>query len=299
MNYCSPVSQHLYATNKSCFDRATLVRIVEAYNRKYVLNPIDTAELKGKQVPFILNKLRVAMEGVCDNNEGELCWISHLGLDYDTQINNSVRPKTPHQWIENPTTWLDNFNIEAVLIQYQYHYRHMYKFLGVLPSDFLSRPTISNDLCYYKDICTIEIAKLLRQNIKCIGMVINLDKHDENGSHWTSMFACIDPVMSSFGAYYYDSTTRPPPQDMFVFMENLKTQAMPLQIGKNAFKIETNKVRHQYSRTECGMFAVYNQIRWLEELSKERPKSFQKLCNEKKITDDNMIKLRKKLFRPI
>jgi hypothetical protein len=138
--------------------------------------------------------------------------------------------------------------------------------------------------------------------VRTFGFVINLDDHDEPGSHWTSLFVCIDPSMQCFGAYYYDSTASAPPEDMKTFMDMLKVQGDIFRKSvesKRLFKLKVNRIKHQYGSTECGIFSIYNQIRWVYDAKNKNGRiSFNKIMSEKK-TDEEMSAMRKQLFRPI
>jgi hypothetical protein len=108
--------------------------------------------------------------------------------------------------------------------------------------------------------------------------------------------------MQCFGAYYYDSTASAPPADMKVFMDMLKVQGDEFRksVGsKTLFKHKWNTLKHQYGSTECGIFSIYNQIRWVFDAKNKNGKiTFNKIMSEKK-TDKEMSEMRKKLFRPI
>jgi hypothetical protein len=138
--------------------------------------------------------------------------------------------------------------------------------------------------------------------VRTFGFVINLDDHDEPGSHWTSLFVCIDPSMKCFGAYYYDSTTGLPPPDMNTFMDMLKVQGNVFRKSvksKTLFKLKVNTIKHQYGSTECGIYSIYNQIRWVYDAKNKNGRiAFNKIMSEKK-TDEEMSAMRKQLFRPI
>ena len=77
---------------------------------------------------------------------------------------------------------------------------------------------------------------------------------------------------------------------------------------KSDFRITFNTMRHQQKNTECGMFSMTHQIRWLNSLLKYKklnlPDPYKDanfikcITNDKKITDDNMMESRKYLYRP-
>jgi|Laugresbdmm110dd_1035094.scaffolds.fasta_scaffold01142_4 hypothetical protein len=297
MNYCSPQQGKRYNETGSCYDKTVLEKIARAFNRSFPDKSIQ--QIETKTFSQLWKELQKKLSVSCGRDE--VCWVSKVGLDYDDKLEDYIRPKTPAEWKRDPKTWLNNFNIEAVLIQYEEANSPIYKFMGVYPSDFLRKESYSGD-CYYEEICKLNVAELYKQGITCIGMVINLDEHDEPGSHWTSMFACIDPTKQCFGAYYYDSVTGDPPEDMLEFMQEIQRQADQLKASlkiKKPFKIAINKVRHQYGHSECGVFSIYYQLKWLSEIKNKGGKvKFEDIVG-KKITDSQVFKLREILFRPL
>ena len=294
MEYCSPSKKRNHKTYNSCFDMTALKRIIDAYNRAYPFNPIIT---KNKTFQKQLDELHLRFKDKCNRNES--CLVSSLHLDNDEVIDDYVRPPMPSEWKNDPNTWLSNFNIEAVLIQYEDEYKPFYKFFGVYSADFLRK---NGNHPAHPELSNINIQNLYNNGVRTFGFVINLDDHDEPGSHWTSIFVCIDPSMPCFGAYYYDSTASSPPTDMKIFMDNLKVQGDIFRKSvesKTLFKVKNNIIKHQYGSTECGIFSIYNQIRWVYDAKNKKGRiTFNKIMSERK-TDKEMSEMRKKLFRPI
>jgi hypothetical protein len=300
INHCSPSQQANFKKNNSCYDEDALYKIIEAFNRNYPTNTINiVASGKQKSFSVLWSELQMKLADKCDKNE--LCWVSHLGIENDKKISTSLRPPKPIDWNNDPNTWLNNFNIEAVLIQYEEANKPFYKFYGVYSSDFLRKSNNVN-VCYHRELCAIDIVDLYEKGTRALGFVINLDEHDEPGSHWTSVFAIIDPTMPCFGVYYYDSTTNDPPNDMSTFMKELQVQGNKMKKKYNTkyiFKNKINKVQHQFKNTECGVFSIYNQVKWLHEIKKKNGNiTFSQIIKEN-IKDEQMSNLRKILFRPI
>jgi hypothetical protein len=294
MEYCSPSKKHNYKENKSCFDNTALKRIIEAYNLSYPSTPIIT---KNKTFKTQLADLHNRFKDKCNMNES--CVVSSLGLDNDDLIDDYVRPIMPSDWKQDPNTWLSNFNIEAVLIQYEDTYKPFYKFFGVYSANFLRK--IGNSPVHH-ELYNFNMADAYSRGVRTFGIVINLDDHDEPGSHWTSLFVCIDSSMQCFGAYYYDSTAYGPPEDMKTFMDKLKIQGDEIRksVGsKPLFKVKVNEQKQQYGSTECGIFSIYNQLKWVFDAKNKNGKiTFNKIMSEKK-TDKEMSDMRKLLFRPL
>lgn len=299
MEYCSPKQLNNFKRKKSCYNKEVLIKIANSYNRNFPDNKIENIE----KMSFakLWNTLKKRMDANCDNNE--VCWVSQVGLDYDKTINNYIRPKTPNEWNKNPNAWLSNFNIEAVLIQYEESVPD-YKFMGVFPVDFNVKSTDGS--CMYSDICSIDMEQLINEGYKYTGLIINLDRHDEPGSHWTSLFVCMDPKLKCFGAHYFDSVANKPPIHMKNLMDNLKIQADNLKKKlnyKSKFQLNVNPIQYQYGNSECGVFSIYYQLKWLNLLinlpeDKRQLLTFEDVIKDK-ITDKQVSSLRKILFRPI
>lgn len=290
MAYCSLQQNDNYKKYKSCYDKETLIRIAKTWNRFYPEKSIGSIyKLTHRELWNILNE---HFKPICGDND-EICWVEKMHMQNDNKIKDSLLPETPNEWLQNPHTWLTNFNIEDVMFQYEKVNPH-FKFLGVYPVDF--RSTEYNGSCLYKETCNLNMLELLKKNIQYIGMVINLDKQNEPGSHWVALFICIDPKQSCFGAYYYDSYSGNPPHTVEQFMKDLQKQAKG--IAKSMpFKLEYNKIRHQYGGSECGMFSMMFIIRWMDNVKKYNHVSMNDIVNIK-ITDNDVFKLRKVFFRP-
>jgi hypothetical protein len=67
---------------------------------------------------------------------------------------------------------------------------------------------------------------------------------------------------------------------------------------KKKFNINVSNVPHQKSNTECGVFSIAFQTRWLILLRKNKMTGFQDIIHFKKLNDDVMKMLRNKFYRP-
>jgi hypothetical protein len=179
------------------------------------------------------------------------------------------------------------------MIQYEQDPSNHFKFIGVFPIDLEVKDNVGK--CIYSEICMLDIHKYYTDGVKYVGLITNLDKHDEPGSHWTSLFMCIDPHMSCFGAYYYDSVSHKPPSDVHRFMLRIKKEAEAKHPGSK-FKLQYNTHKEQYGNSECGMFSMLYQLRWMDALKKNPSVTFRKIMEEK-YTDEVAFNLRSLLFR--
>lgn len=296
--YCSPSGKENYKKDKTCFSRDALVRLIEAWNSSYPTKKISSYKSASKTQ--LWSALNQRMSHICNGDDKESCWVDNLqGTRPSKEVSKNLRPLKPKSWNTNEYAWLTNYDIEAVMKQYSIDEdpSYKYKFIGVFPIDFESKTHFGQ--CLFEEFCSLSIPKLYRQGIRYIGLVTNLDKHDERGSHWTSLFICIDPQLPSYGGYYYDSTAAYPPEEIVAFIQNVKKQVLTIPNGDSRpFAFEYNKIRHQRGNSECGVFSIYYQIRWLQLLRDNPDTTFATVVGKKDINDTTVHQLRNVLFRP-
>lgn len=296
MAYCSPDKIDHYKEYKTCFDKTTLIRIANSWNRFHKQEPIKNPERTSHRK--LWNEINDRFMPTCGLGK-ETCWIDKLNLEDEPQVKLALRPEAPSEWLSDPHTWLTNFNIEDVMEQYE-RVNSNFKFLGVYPVDFRSQEYNSNKTCLYQETCSIDMKNYLEQGIKYIGMIINLDKHNQSGSHWVALFMCIDPKAKCFGTYFYDSYAGAPPKEVKQFMDDMEKQGNDLAKSlklRRKFKNEYNKKRHQYGNSECGMFSMVFIVRWISFLEKNKATVLLDIVSPK-ITDEDVFKLRQLFFRP-
>lgn len=284
MSFCSPQRERTAARENTCFSREQLVRLANAWNNTNKGAPI-------KNIPALLkqdlwNELNKRMSAMCAAG-AEWCWVDKLRVP---DAAGALRPATPKNWRENPYEWLTNYDIDAVMRQYSADESYKYHFLGVFPIDFEARGVFGT--CLFREICALDVKKLYKKGIRYLGMINNLDRHDQSGSHWTSTFIVIDPNNPLFGGYYYDSVMRPPPPEVRAFLERIGG-------GAREFKIDWSRRRHQFENTECGVFSMMYQIRWIKMLRDEPESASLDAVVNIPMNDEIVHKLRKVLFRPI
>ena len=297
---CSPVSAVNYKKNKTCFSLEALQRLAQSWNETHKNHQI---KIKGRSRNTIWDDLNSRLKDVCGTGDTkESCWVDSLKANSVVVVAKNLRPSQPVSWNKNPNEWLSNIDIENVMFQYN-ELDNGYNFLGVFAIDFAEKDAFGR--CLYEEICSLNIFNLRKKNVKYVGLITNLDKHDEPGSHWTSTFVCIDPFSPSFGAYYYDSVSRAPPKEMQKFMNDLKVQAnniiADLKSKNNTqqiydFRLAYNKKQDQYGNNECGMFSMYYQLNWLKYLSANPNTQFEDVIAGK-ISDKLMNDYRSVIFR--
>jgi len=301
---CNPARHR--KPGETCLSLEALENMRVTWNKEHQNNPIPTLEsltrrntkrskstrtnknsiLKdttSKRV-FLWKKLRNAMKHYYDCDT-EFCLVKKIpGLDNksrETITKKYFRPEKPEEWDKKQTTWLDSFNIEEVMNQYEEAHSE-FEFIGPVPIDF-DAPADSTGItgkwgkCIVDEMCKMDINDAYKKGTKKIGIIFNLDKHDEPGSHWVCSFVDYDKK----GAYYFDSYGLPPPTEVSRFLERCKEQGCKT--------ILYNDIRHQRKDSECGMYCLYTIICLL------KGRAFQDICMDI-VKDDTMNAFRDILF---
>ena len=272
---CNPGVKGNTASTNTCYTNIHLLKIRNAYNKK---NPTKT--IKSNLPNNIIKKLRSNLQ--CGQED---CWLNQLSEQERKIIDNKVfAPDHPSSWKKNPTEWLSNYDILNVLKQYENTFKD-FKFIGPTPIDFAS---MENGDCIWPELCNIQLNHFISKKINKIGIIFNLDKHDESGSHWVSMFINIKEGI----VFYFDSAANETPPEINNLIQIILKQATTISIP---MKYLTNYPKqHQQSNTECGMYSLYFIITMID-----KTKSMEKkidIFQKQTVTDKRMKSFRKKYF---
>ena len=183
---CHPQVLGKTVSSDSCMTHLMLEKIKKIYNHAHAAN-------SGKQIIStdavgIYHELK--KKHLC---ESERCMIkkalgnkhSHL---YDQMMKEMEAPEHPDDWKKNPNEWLSNIDINLVMKQYEKTYPE-FLFLGPTSINFDERVS-SDGGCVGNEICHLTLAKLMAMKPlkRKVGMVFNLSRNDQPGSHWVSLF---------------------------------------------------------------------------------------------------------------
>ena len=240
---CSSSSKS--CTKFTCFSHKQLRHIATQINNAYS-RKISTKSNKDK----LWKDINYFMLSYCKSKD-ELCWVNNSELNLGT-LRNVMKPSKPVEWKHNPRAWLSNIDIYDVLSQYSERFRTFY-FVGVFPIDYDYKLSPGN--CIVNELCNINISQLLKEKKKQIGIVFNLDKHHEPGSHWVAVNIGLHPSCKNFGCFYYDSNAQDPPSEVEHLFEVVVEQLHQIY-PKRKIKITHNTLRKQFKNTECGMFCI-------------------------------------------
>jgi hypothetical protein len=197
-------------------------------------------------------------------------------VDADKKMKEETfRPAMPAEWVKNKYEWLSTTDISEVMVQYEKEYTN-FRFFGPVPVD------CPKDI--YCELTDLDIKGLKSKGVDYIGVVFNLDRHDQSGSHWVALYINIPKSLIT----YYDSTASQPPEDIKYFINMIGIKLNQLN-GKHVY--EYNKKRHQYGGSECGVYSMNFLIESL------KGKTLIDIEN-KAITDREVNILRNYLYRP-
>lgn len=274
--YCSP-SHHKHIKKGTCFSPKELNMLAKEINEKE-----KRTIVKGKDKKKTITKY---FENVCQDKE--YCWLTQLNYDTRKKLESAFRPLKPRSWYNNPRTWLNTDDIQYVMSQYELLHKD-FKFLGVHPIDFAEK---KDDVCIGYDLCDFDIRNLKKH--KRFAMVLNLDHHNEPGSHWVAIYCSLYQRKQNFGIYYYDSTSNQHGPEINAFVNKVKEQVKrdfkPKIASRFEFKVNTQQ--HQFKNTECGMFCIVFLTQCVKNIK------FEEICERMK-HDDDINAIRDVLYRP-
>ena len=284
---CNPVVENT-SINNSCFTNDVLIKLKKSFNDSHPKNKIQNNEP---------NKIWNDLKNKLTNCNKEDCWLETIT---DITVRNKIEknafaPKQPDKWTKNPKTWLTNIDILNVLKQYEKSYTN-FRIIGPTPIDFDTRPIENMGSCVWEELCNFKVQDYIDKKITKIGIVFNLDKHDESGSHWVSMF--ID-LQDNF-IFYLDSAGDPIPNEIKILVDRITKESLKLSDPIDLKYYDNNKVVHQMGNTECGMYSLFFIITMLT--NKHNNTKFKNIKNKlnffknKRITDSYIYKYRNRFF---
>lgn len=254
---CSPIVAANKASPNTCYTMEMLELIRASYNQNHSAHeyiPWSNPD----EIWRTLNRRLV-------NCEKEDCWLAEIkDAELRKQIDTLIfAPDQPAEWKTNKNEWLTDIDIRKVMHQYEQAHAN-FKFIGPSPINYdtmvpanelytYKGPPSTEKMCVWEELCHINLKSLLHKKIDKIGMVFNLDRHNMPGSHWVSLFVCLDKAHPF--VFYFDSGGKPPPHEIQRLMKTIKTQGRKAGI---AIKSHTNTNRqHQKGNTECGMYSLF------------------------------------------
>ena len=268
MSYCAPGKKKDF----TCFSKEDLVYLCKVYNSSNK----NRIQLKNKSKKELWISLQQTLKDTCNN---ERCWINQPIIPRaisSKHFKETFRPEYPNEWVKNPYEWLSSVDIKNVMKQYEYKYKN-FLFLGPVPVDCPSSIRCS--------LTDLEVEDLYNMGKTIVGIIFNLDKHDEPGSHWVACY--LD--LKNGDLFYFDSVGINPPSMILDFLYKMKKSCQDYfyNIHKHQdVDIYVNNTQFQFGNTECGIFSMYFIISFL------KGKDMNNL-SKKEYNDTHMNELRK------
>ena len=270
---CSPKNKD-EVLGYTCYTSESLHKLKKIWNARHPDVLVQSNDPKE-----IWEQLRKNMSSSCNS---EACWLRHQCIKHDIDKNlwqNTFAPKAPKEWKEKPHEWLSSVEIDQVMQQYEKSYK-CFEFIGPSPIDYDKHLLFGE--CVWEELCKFSLLDMKKRGKTKIGVILNLDPHYKEGSHWVALFINLKKK----GIYYLDSYGDKMPRKIQKFTTMIKKQAAKLN---ETYTIEYVKRRHQYSESECGMYSLY----FIIQLLKDRPMS---MFQNQRIKDERMQRLRKLYF---
>ena len=273
---CAPAGK---LSNGSCIPLNLLVGMADAYNKSgegniklyknyETLNPT-------RYKKYLVKEFKKKLSPSCKT---QACWTKQEFINNMQQsaredlIKNTFRPEGP----EGKFEWLNTININDVMKQYEKEFND-FTFFGAVPIDFDDLPILG--------IRDINYKNLLDQKKTKLGFIFNLDRHDEDGSHWVALFADLSERL----IYFFDSYGLPPKEEIRSLMRRIYRFCEMSTGNKKKIISDHNKIRHQFDNSECGVYS----INFIERMLKGD--KFDKICQDK-TPDDVINKFRNTYF---
>jgi hypothetical protein len=289
---CAPSKKY---KDGSCFTHNALKKIAMNYNLKGS-NKININQEK----EHLVKELEKRLQDKCND---QVCWLRLdiiKEIDNEDILNNTFRPHGPTKKYD----WLSTSHINNVVEQYQHVYKD-FLFLGAVPHDFEDLEVLG--------LSNLNFNEIEKDGKTKIGMVINLDNHDQNGSHWVALFTDL----AKNQIYFFDSVGKKPSRKIRCFINkitkylykkkynielhlnqiikilrnnHINTKNIHIENLKNSnFDIRHNHIQHQFDNSECGVYSINFIIRLVE------GESFNSIITN--VTkDDEMNQTRKEYF---
>jgi hypothetical protein len=240
--------------NGSCFTLDNLVELVKAYNKfyekknKHILLKWEDLKKDTKEYKkYLVKSLSKELADVCDD---QMCWLKQefVKIIENPKLNelkSTFRPIGP----QGKFTWLNTINIDEIMEQYEKQYPN-FKYLRTVPLDF-------DHIEKSYRLSMLDYKGFIKQNKTIFGTIVNMDKHNEPGSHWVGVVVDFNKGESNF----LDSYGEEPPEEIQIYMNNMKKLYNDLY--KKKMKIKYNDNRYQYKNSECGVYSINFILRYL------------------------------------
>jgi len=282
---CSPIVKGQTAINDSCFTIPVLHKLKISYNKHHPTDKIMENEPKD---------IWLQLKNRLSKCHKEDCWLNVIE-DHDEREKLDdylFAPDSPDEWKKDPNSWLSNYDIFDVLHQYEIKYNN-FRIIGPTPIDFDSK--INDKHCVWQDLCEFSLDKFMESGKRKLGVVFNLSKSKDPGSHWVSLYMDLEDKF----LFFFDSAGDKIPNEIRRLVDRIQEQAMKI-FAKKLDYFDNYGIEHQMGNTECGMYSLYFIITMLTGEIEEKGFSNYKekidFFMKKRIPDQYVSKYRKIYF---
>lgn len=245
---CAPVVEGKSIHENTCFTPEIMIQLKAAYNNKF---PDD--RIQSEQPNEIWKILHDKINQKTCNKKTEICWIDTLiphKKMREKMKDLFFRPEQPKEWTDNPDEWLSNYDIFEVAKQYEEVYPS-FKMISPTSIDFDDKRKNEPEMCVSTELCNFSLANWMKKGKDKFGIVFNLDKHYEPGSHWVTLWVDVPEKVIVF----FDSAGNGLPEEVDTLIQRIVKQG-------NSFKMEfqiynNGRHAHQSGNTECGMYSLF------------------------------------------
>jgi len=264
----------------SCIELSVFIEMARAFNKtsdeesKIVLyDNMDSLNPK-KYKKYLVREFHKRLGDKCTTQK---CWteqdfVSNMRKTARDELERyTFRPDGPDGKFE----WLNTINIMEVMDQYEKS-DTAFKFLGAVPIDF--------DKFERMGIKNLNYQNLMKNNKHKLGVVFNLDEHNQPGSHWVALYSDLKKGQ----VYFFDSNGRRPVERIRKLMRRIVMFMLTITDKKNIVA-DYNRVQHQYENSECGVYSINFITRMLN------GEDFKVICDSK-VPDKKINKCRNEYF---
>lgn len=244
MEYCAP-GTYDKKTN-TCLTIDQLLEMCIGYNMWLAENPGKNVAIRiVNDKSSLLKEIRDRFKDVCDNDH---CITQQEFMNkIISKTRKEIQKRYRHNGPKYGTNWLTTQDINNVLEKYEKIYPD-FKFLGAVALN-----------CNEIDFCVLynfSFEDYAKKNINKIGIVYNLDKYGQPGSHWVSLYADL----KNGHIYFCDSAGKVANKYIMNIVDKFQQYCKDHNI-KCTYKY--NKNRHQHDNSECGVYSSNFIIRLL------------------------------------
>ena len=185
------------------------------------------------------------------------------------------------------TKLLNNINIDTILKQWMLSNKEFFAY-NFNMIDYAKHRIENGEVLDEPDtLATINFKDLYEKGYRCAACVINTDKSDGNGKHWMALFA--DTRTKPWTIEFFNSSGNLPAIEWVNWQVKTKSQMESIQGAATPTIIKVCDIRHQKSKSECGLYALFYIYSRLNKIS-------YKYFKENPVPDQIMFEFRQHLF---